>query len=347
MIEHPSLETATSGSIRFNTDSSKLEIYNGEAWFEIDATSPYLHTGGTRALFGGGYRPSPGPSGRSDEIDFVNVDSTGSASDFGDISGNIRGVGALASRTRGVFTGGYAPGYINTMSFVTISSTGNVSDFGDLTIPMYHPTTAASSTRGVITSGESDSPLGTNNVMCYITIAQTGNAVDFGDLYDAQRNGAGFASPTRGIVAGGYGAPTNVNIIQYFTISTLGNSADFGDLSSISTGGSGASSNAVRGLIPLGQTPSNPNDASNVEFITIATLGNATDFGDLTVGRRSSAGGSSRTRAVIAGGMTPNSSDVIDYAQIMTTGNFIDFGDLNGDARAQFGGCSNGHGGLG
>ena len=30
MIEHPSLETATSGSIRFNTDSSKLEIYNGE-----------------------------------------------------------------------------------------------------------------------------------------------------------------------------------------------------------------------------------------------------------------------------------------------------------------------------
>ena len=65
------------------------------------------------------------------------------------------------------------------------------------------------------------------------------------------------------------------------------------------------------------------------------------------MGRRSSAGGSSRTRAVMAGGMTPNSSDVIDFAQIMTTGNFIDFGDLNGDARAQFGGCSNGHGGLG
>ena len=48
MIEHPSLETATSGSIRFNTDSSKLEIYNGEQWFEIDATSPNQQTGGTR-----------------------------------------------------------------------------------------------------------------------------------------------------------------------------------------------------------------------------------------------------------------------------------------------------------
>ena len=55
MNEHPSLETATSGSIRFNTDSSKLEIYNGEAWFEIDSTSPEQQTGGTRGLFGGGY----------------------------------------------------------------------------------------------------------------------------------------------------------------------------------------------------------------------------------------------------------------------------------------------------
>ena len=39
-----------SGSIRFNTDSSKLEIYDGNAWFEIDSTSPELLTGGTRGL---------------------------------------------------------------------------------------------------------------------------------------------------------------------------------------------------------------------------------------------------------------------------------------------------------
>ena len=39
------------GSIRFNTDSSKLEIYNGEQWWEIDSTSPELQTGGTRGLY--------------------------------------------------------------------------------------------------------------------------------------------------------------------------------------------------------------------------------------------------------------------------------------------------------
>ena len=58
MNEYPSLETATSGSFRFNTDSSKLEIYNGDQWWEIDSTSPELQTGGTRGLFGGGEAPS-------------------------------------------------------------------------------------------------------------------------------------------------------------------------------------------------------------------------------------------------------------------------------------------------
>ena len=42
------------GSIRFNTDSSKLEIYNGEAWWEIDSTSPDEQTGGTRGIVLGG-----------------------------------------------------------------------------------------------------------------------------------------------------------------------------------------------------------------------------------------------------------------------------------------------------
>ena len=37
--EYPSLEV-NSGSIRFNTDSAKMEIYNGEQWWEIDSTSP-------------------------------------------------------------------------------------------------------------------------------------------------------------------------------------------------------------------------------------------------------------------------------------------------------------------
>ena len=57
------------GSIRFNTDSSRLEIYNGEAWFEIDATSPEQQTGGTRGLGAGG-------EPYTDTIEYWNISST-------------------------------------------------------------------------------------------------------------------------------------------------------------------------------------------------------------------------------------------------------------------------------
>ena len=52
-MEYPSLGTPTAGSIRFNTDSKKMELYNGEAWWEIDSTSTDSQTGGTRGLWGG------------------------------------------------------------------------------------------------------------------------------------------------------------------------------------------------------------------------------------------------------------------------------------------------------
>ena len=91
-FELPSYNQAPAGSIRFNTDSKKLEVYildpvgygtlpNG-IWMEVDSWSPELQTGGTRALFGGGHTHP----GRSDIIDYINVDSTGNAIDFGNLT---------------------------------------------------------------------------------------------------------------------------------------------------------------------------------------------------------------------------------------------------------------------
>ena len=79
-MEKPSLDTAKAGAIRFNTDSSQLEIYDGNQWTGIQATSPELQTGGTRGLWGGRNNP------HTDAIDFVNIDSTGNASDFGNLT---------------------------------------------------------------------------------------------------------------------------------------------------------------------------------------------------------------------------------------------------------------------
>ena len=102
------------GSIRFNTDSSRLEIYNGEQWWEIDATSPNQQTGGTRGLRMGG--------NTVDVIDYFNIDTTGNAIDFGNLTGSRGATGqGFASRVRGFQAGGYNSGYKNNIDFFSIS----------------------------------------------------------------------------------------------------------------------------------------------------------------------------------------------------------------------------------
>jgi len=58
-MELSPLQPTPVGAIRFNTDSSKMEYYDGNQWVNITSTSPEAQTGGTRGLFFGGYGPSP------------------------------------------------------------------------------------------------------------------------------------------------------------------------------------------------------------------------------------------------------------------------------------------------
>lgn len=84
---------------------------------------------------------------------------------------------------------------------------------------------------------------------------------------------------------------------------------------------------AGRGLFGGGDTGA----ASNViDYVTIATTGNATDFGDLTQVRAEAAACSSATRAVWGGGQNAGVTfyNIIDYVTIASAGNATDFGDL-------------------
>ena len=69
-MEKLSLDSTKAGAMRFNTDSSQMEIYDGNQWTGVLATSPEQNTGGTRGLWAG--RNSP----HTDAIDFVNIDTT-------------------------------------------------------------------------------------------------------------------------------------------------------------------------------------------------------------------------------------------------------------------------------
>ena len=142
------------GATRFNSDSSQMEIWDGNQWTGILATSPDLQTGGTRGIFGGGYTQG---GGNQDEIEFINVDTTGNATDFGNLTVSRRQQGGSgADRTRAVFMGGRAsPANKDTIDFITIASTGNADDFGDLTGGGgSNGGTGSNSTRAVSHSGQ-------------------------------------------------------------------------------------------------------------------------------------------------------------------------------------------------
>ena len=79
--------------------------------------------------------------------------------------------------------------------------------------------------------------------------------------------------------------------------------------------------------------------------MTIATTGNATDFGDLSVARRSGGGTSNSIHSIFAGGYLPGVTNIIDRVVIQTTGNAADFGDLFFRTHENSG-SSDSHGGL-
>ena len=193
----------------------------------------------------------------------------------------------------------------------------------------FTPTLALAAFMGGYTTGD-----GLTNTIDYINFASTGNASDFGDLISVMRNGSkgSVSSSTRGVVGGGAtGSDAEYNIIQYITFASVGNATDFGDLTQIRESLGGCSS-STRGIFAGGLkgTPDNTN-YNIIDYITIASTGNATDFGDLLDITRNLGGAGSSTRGVFAGGEAPTSADinVIQYITIASAGNATDFGDLS------------------
>jgi hypothetical protein len=328
------------GALRFNTDSNKLELYDGNQWTQIVATSPEAQTGGTRGI---NSNANPGNA----TIEYINIDSTGNAIDFGDRTvGAEAGGNACSSRTRALIGGGEVPGgNTSVIDQITIASTGDATKFGDLTLARgAGPGSVSNSTRGIWAGGRTPTP---QIRMDYVTIASEGDALLFGDLGAARNWIVGCGSQTRGLFIGGTedGGSTFINTIEHITISTLGNTSNFGDTQYAAQVMSSAS-NSIRGIVSGGQAVSGPTTVSvdNINYMTIATLGDAIDFGDLTNIKRGAGGMSSKTRAVFSAGFDPAASTIIDYVQIMSTGNAIDFGDATNNRFS--GGTSNGHGGL-
>ena len=74
---------------------------------------------------------------------------------------------------------------------------------------------------------------------------------------------------------------TRTNAIGYATFDTPGNAVDFGDLT-VTRKRVTATSNLTRAVFMGGNSGTGNGSQNNtIDYVTIATTGNATDFGDL------------------------------------------------------------------
>ena len=305
---------------------------------------------GIRGLVCGGNAGAPGHADFN-HIESINFATAGNASDFGDLSGAYLASGSASAgtgATRG-FVGhdGGATG----VDMIQISTGGNGTDFGDISVArggyagvsnghgglgtddIQRPsvTYMPGSGRALFNGGQLGNDALTSTVEMF-HISTAGNAVDFGELNTVVSNGPGNgASNTRSVMYTGYSpaSPYYDNTIQATTFSSFGNYFDFGDPTqqryATSYGNIGSPTRAV---FMGGYAPGSPYYVNIIDYITIATVGNGTDFGDLAAATNNMAGCGSSTRGIGMGGYTGSQDDTIQYVTIASTGNATDFGNL-------------------
>ena len=243
----------------------------------------------SRAIYGGGtYITSDGSGGftggdnATNAIEYITIGSTGDGTDFGDmlVAGKTYMNGS-GNGTRGLYCGGRVGGTnYDQIEYLTVASTGDTLDGGDLTRNIFGITTNANVAPGRMVGlmgGDADY---NNKDFNYVAIMSTDDAADFGD---AQTVGAMCpvigVSESRNVWAWGHINWSHQLTMEYLNPSTLSDTTDFGDLDTTATDGSGKHTNGTRG-----ETWSGSASNTDVQYITIASTGDATTAGEIRGG---------------------------------------------------------------
>jgi len=316
----------TEGMVRFNDDLNTLEFYNGIEWRQFT----YNQGQSGRTVIAGGQI-----SGNYKTMHYVQTTSLGNSISFGELSLNGGyGGSAMSNGIRGLTGGGWVGSNNNNVEYVTLASEGNGIDFGADTDQGWGPMGASTSTRGISAGGGYPSA---NTTIKSFFFSSTGVREDFGNLptgIDHRGMGdKGPNSPTRGLFCGGY----SVRRMESKELHSDGDTVLFGDLVS-GTRGCCSASDQTRGILFSGWDGSSY--IQKVDYVTMASFGNAVEFGDMDLPGYGASGGN-MTRALYF-----RSTD-IQYVEIQSQGNAVDFGDMGYDTGINALGLQDSHGGLG
>ena len=343
------------GTTRFNQDFGTLEFFDGANWKTVNKTS---RSG--RAVFFGGYLGATGTT-RTASMDLINIPTLGNSVNFGNLEAARTDTQGCSDGTRGLCAGGYHPARLTDTEFITLASAGNSIQFGDLAEARNTLGGCSSSTRGLFAGGFSDNA-GAPSIaqIDYFQISTLGTALDFGDSATSRSISGGIPSSTRAVWGAGtnrVGNPatvTAVSMMDYSTFASKGNAVEFGNDILPRDTGNGCSS-GTRGVFAGGygspaiySSSASKELARKMSYITIASTGNAIEFGELSAIRIYVGSDSTSTRGIWTGGSNyPAHYDDIEYIQFSSLGNTIDFGNLHSFKGYMTGSASDSHGGLG
>ena len=330
------------GSMHYLSEIRKLFVWDDSdgSFYNVALDSDYLgyepptgFQGSSHGYLAGG-NPSPAPNIGRNEIEKYSFSSDGNSSDVGNLA-TATGMAAGQSSSNDGYTSGGNPPTTNVIQNYPFSSDANASDVGDLTASRWGTGGSSSDTNGYTSGGEPTPYVAANALIIdKFPFSSDTNASDVGDLTQGRPRVGGLSSTDNGYVFGGQ--PSTKNVIDKFPFSTDANATDVGDL--LQNGAEmqhpAGQNSYTTGYVSGGTNgpASGPNGTINViQSFPFATDTNATDVGDLTVGRYGIAGTSSTASGYSAGGRTTpgsNFSNVIDKFPFSTDANATDVADI-------------------
>lgn len=279
---------------------------------------------GSRGINAGGYGAHDGdPAYAWKFLDYITFSSFSNATPFGDVGQYLAmeryALASCCDGNRGLFAGGfYAIPNQTGEDFEPAWSGVNTTVAGEQSNAEVPGANMASSWRHID----------------YINTSSTSVAGGgFGHLIDSRVWLTSCSNNVRGIFAGGTTYDTAfTNRIEYVTIASLGDGAEFGDLTKAKFG-LAACSSSTRGIFAGGRyfdsgyAGGTETNTRNIDYITMDTTADATDFGDLvrTDGISYLASCSNTVKGVFAEGRS------IEYIQMDSIGSASVYPQLDGN----------------
>ena len=332
------------GELEVKKEEFQTYIFSLDKNFTFFANGVLTHnkSGGAYIWAMGGRSSAQSNGSRTNTIQYFDGDNGATnATDASDLAQSIAFTTGVCGASYKFTLGGYNGGNTNAIQYSTATTvSGNASDGGDLTVSRRASMSGQGATYGFCFCGSPPT-----NVIDYINMGSTtGNASDAGDYPWALRDPAGMGnSRDSGYSFGAGGRASSgheVNYITHCNVSSAGSAAasDRGDLTTGRYANGDGGGGGTTYIFHAGGFKASASETQNVtDYISDSTsTANASDKGDLTVGRYYLSGGSGDNGYThFMGGYNNNTVsnyNIIEYTNNTTTsGNGSDKGDLIGN----------------